>query len=248
MKKYALVTGSSGGIGQAISKTLSKQGFVVFLHYFQNEKLVKSLDSQIKKGGGESYLIKIDLNNPEEIKKMFEQIRKITERIDVLVNNAGIYFPYLIEDYPLENIIKIMNVNFTAIFLITQLALPFLKKADSPSIINISSRLGKEKVVDKSSAYSASKAALIQFTKSCALEFRKYNIRANCVCPGFTRTDMNKKTLEQPKLIKKMEENIPSGRIGETQDIANMVSFLASNNANYINGESIGVNGGSVLV
>ncbi len=248
MQKYAFVTGGSGGIGQAICKTLAKNQYIVLIHYYSNEEKAKELRKEIKLRGGKSYLIKGNLNKESGIKNIFKKINLITNKLDLLVNNAGIYSPYLIEDYPFDRLREIVNVNFLAAFLITQLSVPLLRKSDNPQIINIASRLGKEKVVDKSSGYSASKAALIQFTKSCALELRRYKIRANAVCPGFTRTDMNKSTLMRAKELKHIEASIPLGRIGEPQDIANLVNFLASNESVYINGESIGVNGGSILV
>jgi len=179
---------------------------------------------------------------------MFTHLAKITNTLDLVVNNAGVYFSSFIEHYPLDKVLYTFKVNIIAPFYITQLAIPFLIKSKTPHIINISSRLGKEKVVDKSSAYAASKAALIQLTKCSALEFRKYKIRVNAVCPGFTNTDMNKPVIKNQKKLDKISQNIPMGRIAETQDIANVISFLASDKSSYINGESIGVNGGSILI
>ncbi len=247
MKKYALITGASKGIGSAIAKTLAQDGYVVIIHYFRNKEKAILLQKEIEAAKGTAYLINGDLSNIEEIKSIFTELETITPVLDLLVNNAGVYFSYLIEDYPIDKVAYTLNVNFLSLFLSTQLALSFLKKSTSGHIINISSRLGKEKVLLKSSAYSASKAAVIQFTKSCALEFQQYSIRANAICPGFTNTDINQSVLKTEEDRKRIISGIPLNRIAEPQDIANVVSFLASDKASYINGEAIGVNGGSIL-
>lgn len=248
MKRVALITGASKGIGEAIAKTLAQDGFTIILHYFKDKKNAYLIKKEIESKNGKVHLVQGDLSKEKDIKKIFSTIGKITERLDLLVNNAGVYFSYFIEEYPLNKVREIFDVNFYAIFAITQLSLPYLKKSGNSQIINMSSRLGKEKVVDKSSAYAASKAAVLQFTKCCALEFRDYKIRVNAVCPGFTNTDINKILIKNKNDLEKLSNKIPLGRIAEPQDIANVISFLASDKASYINGESIGVNGGSILI
>lgn len=248
MKKIALITGASKGIGEAIAKTLAKDGFIIILHYFRDKKNAYRIKKDIESKNGMVYLVQGDLSKEKQIKKIFRIVGKITKKLDLLVNNAGVYFSYFIKEYPIDKVRETFELNFYAIFSMTQLSLSYLKKSDNPQIINISSRLGMEKVVDKSSAYAASKAAVEQFTKCCALEFRDYKIRVNAVCPGFTNTDLNKLILKNKKNLIKISKKIPLGRIAEPQDIANVISFLASDKANYINGESIGVNGGSILM
>lgn len=248
MQKYAFVTGGSKGIGESIVKILARDGFITILHFFLDKKRAQKIKKEIEAQNGQVYLINGDLSKIEDIKNIFVNLPQITNKLDLVVNNAGIYFSSYIEEYPLDKIEYTFRVNLIAPFYITQLALPFLRKSNIPQIINISSRLGKEKVVDKSSAYAASKAALIQFTRCCALEFRKYKIRVNAICPGFTNTEINRPIITSKRDLYKIFKNIPLGRIAEPKDIANVVSFLASSKAFYINGESIGVNGGSTLM
>lgn len=248
MQKYAFVTGGSRGIGEAIVRTLATDRFTIILHYYTDMKRAEKIKKEIESQKIQVYITQGDLSKIDDIKNIFTQLLQITNKLDLVVNNAGVYLPSYIENFSLDKIEYTLRVNFIAPFFITQHALPFLINSDNPQIINIASRLGKERVIDKSSAYAASKAALIQFTRCCALEFRKYKIRVNAICPGFTNTDMNKTTINKKNNYCKLSQNIPLGRIAEPQDIADVVSFLASSKASYINGESIGVNGGSVLM
>jgi 3-oxoacyl-[acyl-carrier protein] reductase len=248
MKKIAFVTGSSRGIGRAIAFQLAKDGFDVIIHYKSNELKAIEVANSIKKEGRESWVIRGDLDSLDDIKTLREEIYKITDKIDLLVNNAAISQYLNLEETGDEEIRDVININLTSRIILTKYLLPLLKKSNSAQIINIASRLGKEKTIQGASIYSAAEAGVIKFTQCCALEFAPYKIRVNTVSPGFTNTDMNKDIIEEVGGADVIGKNIPVGRIAEPEDIANVVSFIASEKSSYINGENIGVNGGSVLV
>jgi len=257
MQKLALVTGASRGIGRAIALTLAQDGYSIKVHYNRNKEKAEEVVQEIKKKGVDAYSVQADLTKPNEIEEMFEKIAKHTDTIDLLVNNAAMDHMKMIEDYPNEEIKEVIDTNLTGTIIVTKLALPFLKKSKNASIISIASRMGGPKTIATIGAYGPSKAGVIKFTQCCALEFAKYKIRANCVAPGLTNTDMIHEAFlletdgDESKvkdIMEDMAKKNPSGRVGEPQDIANVVSFLASNKASYINGETIGVNGGSILV
>ncbi len=142
---------------------------------------------------------------------------------------------------------RIVETNLIGVFIVTKTLLPLLKKSDYPSIINIASRMGQEKTSINTGAYGPAKAGVIKFTKCCALEFARYGIRVNAVLPGLTETDMVKSIYPEGKFWEEAALKNPRRRVGKPEDIANIVSFLASDEADYINGETIGVNGGSNL-
>jgi 3-oxoacyl-[acyl-carrier protein] reductase len=251
----ALVTGSSRGIGKAIALQLANDGFDIIIHYNKSTKDAQSVKNEIESLGRECLILKADLTKDDEIELMFDEVGRHYEILDLVVNNAGYDYGYLFEDYTIEQMRYVLDIVLWSKMLVTKLALPFLKKSSNSSIINIASRMGKEKTIKTISVYGPAEAGVIKFTQCCALEFSDYKIRVNCVAPGLTKTDLpndlflretnNQK--ETDKIWQLMAKNNPSGRVGEPQDIANAVSFLASNKASYINGETIGVNGGSNL-
>lgn len=247
-QKYALVTGASKGIGQAIATSLSKQGYNIFINYLSDLKGAKETQAQVAKNGRRGFIIQGDVSKTTQMKKMFQKINQITNELDLVVNNAGTDNDISIEDYPIYKMKKVINVNLIGPMIVTKMALPYLKKAKNSQIINIASRMGNGKLIEGVGPYAPSKAGLIRFTKCCALEFRKYKIRANAVCPGFTDTKINRGLYPEESFWEEKAAQNPSGRYGRPEDIGNVVSFLASDKASYINGEEIGVNGGSNLV
>jgi 3-oxoacyl-[acyl-carrier protein] reductase len=246
--KFALITGGSRGIGKAIAIELAKDNYNVLINYRSDSISAKKIKKEIEQIGVKAYLLKGDVSNELQMRKVFKKVGNITQHIDLLVNNAGIDDGRNLEELEFKAIKNIINVNLIGSILVTKLALPFLKNASDAQILNISSRMGKEKVIEGVSAYAPSKAGLIKFTQCCALEFAKYNIRSNAICPGFTDTDLNRKIVTDKSFWKNQALNNPSRRVGLPEDVANVVTFLASPRASYINGEALGVNGGSVLV
>ena len=233
--KKALVTGGSGGIGAAVCETLANEGYFVYIGYSSSREKAEILAEKIE---GEP--LKIDVSDTESINSAV----KIAGEIDLLVNNAGISEIDLFTSISAEKSSRIMAVNLVGAMELTRKILPAMINRKSGCIINISSmwgEVGASCEVD----YSASKAGLIGFTKALAKEVAPSGIRVNCVSPGFIMTEMNSRfSAEDLELIR---EDIPLGIFGEPRHIADTVAFLASEKAEYITGQIIGVNGGMII-
>lgn len=237
--KVALVTGASRGIGKAIALELARNGTNIIINYNKDEKEANDLAEEIKKLGVDSVSAKADVSNFDECAAMMESIKKKFSYIDILVNNAGV-----LSDKTLKNMTKeqwdfVIGINLSGIFNVTKNVLPMLR--DNGRVINISSIVGISGNFGQSN-YAASKAGIIGFTKSLAKELGKRRITVNAVAPGFIDTYMTKGiSFIRKRIILAM---IPLGRPGLPQDVADLVSFLASGKAGYITGEVICVDGG----
>jgi 3-oxoacyl-[acyl-carrier protein] reductase len=242
--KIALVTGGSRGIGRAIATELAKQGATVVISYAGNETAANETVKAIVDAGGKASAKKFDVCDSDACSAAVDDIVKTHGKIDVLVNNAGVAIDGLIMRFKDEDWDKTLDTNLKGAFcLIRAVSRPMMKQR-AGSIVNISSVVG-EMGNGGQSAYAASKAGLIGLTKSVAKELSSRNIRVNCVTPGFITTDMTAALNDELK--KKMSEAIPLGRIGEAHEIAQAVSFLASDRASYITGETLKVNGGMYM-
>ncbi len=244
-EKIALVTGGTSGIGREIVKQLLKEECFVFVNYGHSEELMYEAKKEFKEISERFKCLKADVSNEYEVLEMFNKIKEKFGKLDYVINNAGTNIDSFIEDLNIDGFRKILNVNLVGKVIVTKFAVPLLKKSEYPCIINIASRLGTKPCVE-ASAYCASEAGVINFTKASALEFAKYNIRVNTVSPGLTNTPLAMMGWTE-KEIEEQKNNNPLGRIGEVNDIANVVLFLLSEKASYINGENINVNGGSLL-
>lgn len=244
--KIALVTGGSSGIGEEISKQLANKGIFVIINYSKSEKNANRVKAEIEKSGGKVLLIKTDVSNEKEVKEMFNIISNKFGKLDYLINNAGIDNPQLIEEYKIDDWNKIMDINLIGKFLCLKYAIPLLKKSSEPKVVNIASRLG-QKPMQKESAYCCAEAGIIMLTKVAALELAKYKIKVNTVSPGFTKTPLTEKLFPEKNPWEILARDNPCGRVGTPEDIANAVLFLLSDKADYINGENLNVNGGSIL-
>lgn len=244
-EKVALVTGGTSGIGKEIVKQLLLKGCFVFVNFGHSEEMMYEAKKEFKEISDHFKCIKADVSNEEEVYEMFLKIKDKFGRLDYVVNNAGMNVDNFIEDLDIDGFRKIVNVNLVGKVIVTKFAIPLLKKSDCASIVNIASRLGTKPCVE-ASAYCASEAGVINFTKASALELSKYRIRVNCVSPGLTNTPLAMKGWT-PDEIEEQKNNNPLYRIGEPIDVANAVLFLLSENSSYINGENINVNGGSLL-
>ena len=241
----ALVTGASSGIGQAIAIDLAKNNVYVILNYCNNEAGARDTLAAIEAAGGKGEIMQFDVSDNGQVNNAFKDIKKRFMKIDILVNNSGIikdgYLLMMNED-SFENVMK---TNIGGCFNCTQAAVRLMcaTKVDG-RIVNIASTSG---VVGQEgqSNYSASKGAIISFTKSVAEEYAKNNIRINTVAPGFIETKMTQKT---GRLLKeKYMEYIPMKRFGTPEEVAKVVTFLASNYSSYITGKTIVVDGGLIM-
>ena len=242
MNKVVLITGASRGIGASIVKKMASLNYNVVINYNNSKKEAEQLQKEIEeKYKIKSIIVKADVSSEDDIKNMINETIDTFGRLDCLVNNAGIAIDCPFEDKTKENFMKILDTNLIGPFLTSKYAYKYLKEQKNSSIINIASTNGIDTIYPESLDYDASKAALISLTKNLALEFAP-NIRVNCVAPGWTLTDMNKEL--DKKYIEEEMDKILLSRFAQPSEIANVVAFLANDDASYINGEVIRVDGG----
>ena len=238
--KNIIVTGASGGIGNSIIQKFSENGANILASGTRTEKL-EELKSKFKK----IKILKFDISQSDKIEKFIDDSsNELGGNIDCLVNNAGITADNLAIRMSLEEWKKVLNINLTSTFLLSKFAIKKMLKNKTGKIINITSVVGHTGNLGQTN-YTASKAGIIAMSKSLAIEYAKKNININCISPGFIKTAMTDKIDEKFKEI--IISKIPSARLGEPEDVANAVIFLASNQSNYINGETIHVNGGMYM-
>ena len=241
--KIAIVTGGSRGIGFAIAKILSENGATVVITSKNSEK-IKQAEAKISNSFG----ITCDIKKKNEVQNVLEQTIKKFGKLDILVNNAGI-FPKikLLHKIEEEEWNEVLDVNLTGQFRFTKEAIPHLQKT-SGCIINISSDAGLKAYQGfNADAYSASKAALIVLTKCWALEYAKNKIRVNCICPGVVDTDMTKPFLKNQKDIEFMNNEHPLGRIGQPEEIGKAALYFTSDDASWVTGAVLTVDGGESI-
>ena len=238
--KNIIVTGASGGIGNSIIKRFNDNDVNLLASGTRIEKLqeLKSKFTNIK-------ILKFDISESDKIEEFIENASKeLGGKIDCIVNNAGINKDNLAIRMSLDEWQKVIDINLTSTFLISKFAIKKMIKNKSGKIINITSVVGHTGNIGQSN-YTASKAGIIAMSKSLALEYAKKNININCISPGFIKTAMTDKIDEKYKDI--IISKIPSGRLGDPEDIANAVLFLASSLSDYVNGETLHVNGGMYM-
>jgi 3-oxoacyl-[acyl-carrier protein] reductase len=238
--RVAFITGASRGIGRACALALSQAGARVVLAARNREKL-DEVASEVRAAGRDCYVVEIDLASPESIKQAFSKAHAEFGNTEILVNNAGVTKDGLAVRMKAEDWHYVVNTNLTGAFTCTQQVLQPMMKARWGRVINISSVVGETGNAGQAN-YAASKAGLIGLTKSLAQEMGTRNITVNAVAPGFVQTDMTGVLADDTK--EKLLANIPLRRMGEPADVAAAVRFLASNDAGYITGHVLDVNGG----
>ena len=244
MNKTVLITGASKGIGRETAIYFAKHNYNVVINYLTNEKEALKLKAIIETNYNiSSMIIKADVSNEIEVKNMLDKVIKEFKTIDVLVNNAGIAIDTTFEDKTVDNFNKTLNINLIGTFLVSKYASYYMKKQEKAAIVNVSSTNGINSYYPYSMDYDASKAGVNLLTKNLAVELAP-SIRVNAVAPGWVNTDMNK-SLDK-NYIKEEEEKIALGRFAEPSEIAKVIYFLASDDASYINGSIIVVDGGRV--
>lgn len=247
MKKVALVTGSSQGIGRAIATKLSVDGYITYITYLKNKSKGEKAIEEITRKGGEAVLVKLDVKSEESVKNLFEKLKKEHDKLNVLVNNAGIDIPKNIEAVSFKDWQDVVNTKINGNFLCTKYALPLLKNQDNANLIIIISSLG-ERPDPSYPAYSIGTAGTIAFTKAMALFLGKYRIRTNAIGPGTTRTAMWDDLGENSdNMWKTFAKNNPMGRVSMPEDIANAVLMVINDKSKLLNGNIIYMNGGSHL-
>ena len=242
-RKTVLITGASRGLGKAIAKVFAKNNYNVILNYNTSEEEANKLAKELEQYNVEVLPIKADITNEEEIKDMVEQSINKFKKIDVLINNAGIAIDTTFEDKTKENFMKILDTNLVGPFILTKYVGEYMLKEKQGNIVNISSTNGIDTYYEYSLDYDASKAGLISLTHNLAQHYAPY-IRVNCVAPGWINTEMNKNLDEEYK--KEEESKILLNRFAEPEEIANVVYFLTTDEAKYINNETIRVDGGTI--
>ncbi len=243
--KVVLVTGSTSGIGKQIAKQLLENGAFVVIHYGHNDKLAEETMVELELYKDNILLVKADLSDEKSVDTMFQKIADKYEQLDGLVNCAAYDKILSIEDLTVEEYRHELNVNVIARFQCIKNAIPLMKKSSNPRVINIASRLGT-RPMEESVAYCTAEAATIMLTQCCALELSKYNIRVNTVSPSLTLTPLARQSYTDEEIEATAAKN-PSKRLGTPEDTANLVLFLLSDKADYINGENVNVNGGILL-
>lgn len=238
--KTAIVTGSSRGLGKTIAKLLAFNGANVIINYSSNENQAKEVVSEIIQSGGQAYAIQADISNPVEITKLFDQTIEKYGKIDIVINNAGIMITKFTKDTSEEDFDKTFSINTKSVFF--SMKESATKMADNGRIINISSSVTRV-MFPTYGVYSASKAAVEQMTKVFAKEIGSKGITANTISPGPINTELflQGKTEE---VIQRIAGLTAFNRIGETDDIAPIILFLASDKSQWITGQNFGVNGG----
>ncbi len=243
-ERIAVVTGATRGIGRAIARRLAEAGAKVYA-VGRNEALLEGLKEEcLRDGLCEPCVLRCDVADPGDVKRLFERIRDAEGKLDILVNNAGVspHFTSFVKS-PEKDWDFMLDVNVKGMFYCCKGAFDLLKEGRNPAVVNISSIVGLVGMA-KIAVYTATKGAMTTFTKSLAVEWAPFGIRVNAVCPGFITTDMTAGVMSLEGIRKQLEARIPMARFGSPKEVADAVLFLASPMASYITGHCLVVDGG----
>ncbi|MBE7083077.1 MAG: glucose 1-dehydrogenase [Clostridiales bacterium] len=243
--KTVLITGASGGIGRAIVKKFVQNGYTVIAQYNKNKTELKKLIEELEREnlGGAVYPVTADFTDLNSIDKMFEDIFSKYKKIDAVVNNAGVGLYKLITETTEQDWDKVFNVNIKSIYYLVNKVLPSMIDNKSGKIVNVSSMWGIAGA-SMEVAYSASKSALIGYTKALAKELAPSGINVNCVCPGVIDTEMNARFSKEE--VDVLIEETPLNRLGTPNDVAELIYFLCSDSSSFITGQTISCDGGFI--
>ena len=244
-KRVAIVTGGSRGIGLGICEALASDGCAVAMVYRDNVKAANEAVQKIRKAGGTAMIVKADVGKYRDTSRVVEEVVREWGRIDILINNAGLFDFAFIEEMDEAFYDSLFDVNLKGMTFMIKHALPWLKKSGRGRIVNASSISGKLADVGLV-AYGCSKAGVDMLTRIASAELAPFGITVNAYAPGIIATEMTREMIETRGT--EQVKQIPVGKFGETADVANLVTFLCSPAADYINGEIIGVDGGMLKV
>jgi 3-oxoacyl-[acyl-carrier protein] reductase len=242
--RIALVTGGSRGIGRAIAQSLATTGATVIVNYRGNQAAADETVASIEAAGGKAVAIQADVANAEDVERLFKEVIERFGRIDILVNNAGITRDTLMLRMKDDDWDAVMDTNLRGLFLCTRAALRPMTRARWGRIINITSVVGLMGNAGQAN-YAAAKAGIIGFSKSVAREIGSRSITVNAVAPGFIDTELT--AVLGPDTREALIKQIPLGRLGAPEDVASLVTFLASEQAAYITGQTFNTDGGMVM-
>lgn len=245
--EVAWVTGSSTGIGRAVALDLARNGCRVVVHYNSSESEARGVVEEIESSGGEAMLVGGDVSDAGEVKRMVGEIEERFGGVDILVNNAG----SLIERRPFAEMTEdlwdqVMDVNLKSVYLVSQAVLPLMQRRGKGRIINVTSVAARNGGSSGSTAYASAKAGVSTFTRSLAKELVSENILVNAVSPGVIATPFHDRFTD-PDARESRAKTIPIGREGKPEEVAGVVTFLASPAADYLVGEIIEINGGQLM-
>ncbi len=243
VKGYVLVTGGDRGIGRAIVLRFARDDYYIVFTYYKNEDATKETLKMVKDIGGDGFYLQMDVSCEKSVSKAYNIVATKIPYLNILVNNAGILHVGSTEETSLDDWKRVIDVNLTGVFLVTKIFLPLLKKAPWASIVNLSSIAGQTGNIVASTAYAASKAGVIGFTRRLAIELAP-KIRVNAVAPSFVETDMVKDYIDTPDKRERIRALHPLRDIAKPEDIAEAIYFLATPASRFITGQVLGVNGG----
>ena len=245
--KFALITGSSKGIGAGVAQSFAKEGASVAINFpdVKEELNAIKLSEKLISYGVDAFSVCADVSKESEVKKLIETVMNKFKRIDILVNNAGIAPGMLLEETPTEVFDKVFSINVKGVFLVTKMILPIMYKQNYGKIINTASQHAYSGWPGLS-VYTASKGAIISFTRSLAKEVGEKNINVNCVAPGGTKTSLLDNVSDE--LIQEVIDSIPKKRLAEIDDIVPAFLFLAGDESRHFHGQCLSPNGGDVML
>lgn len=244
MRKVALITGASRGIGRACARLFAENGYSVLINYHRSEQAAQELLRELLDKGCDARLLRADVSNSAQVDALCKQALSAFRHVDVLINNAAIAQQALLTDLSDQDWRRMMAVNLDAAFYCCRALLPGMISRRSGSILNISSMWGQVGASCEVS-YSAAKAGLIGFTKALAKEVAPSGVRVNCLCPGVIDTDMNASLSDDTR--RELAEETPLGRLGTPEEVARAALFLCGESASFITGQVLGVNGGLIV-
>lgn len=244
--KVVLITGSTSGFGKKTAEELAKNGAIVILNYCNDDEHANKVREEIEKIGTVGDCIKADVSEEKDILKIVSRIKEKFGKLDYLVNNAAIDLGATFEDFSIEDFKKEMNANLIHRFYLIQQVVELMKGREHPRIVNVASRYA-ERPLTEAAPLCISEAGTVMLTKVAALELAKYNIKVNTVSPALAITPLTEAIMSKEDFDAYAKRN-PSGRVCDPKDVANTILFLLSDDADYINGENVNVNGGILLI